>query len=67
MTTRQELHHAIDQLSEEQVQKVIQIVEVIQVDPSQTHDTIDLARYNGVLRLTEDPLAYQERMRNEWL
>jgi len=26
----------------------------------------DLARYNGVISLTEEPLAYQARMRNEW-
>ncbi len=26
----------------------------------------DLSRYNGVISLTEDPLAYQARVRNEW-
>jgi hypothetical protein len=26
----------------------------------------DLARYDGVISLTEEPLAYQARMRNEW-
>jgi hypothetical protein len=25
----------------------------------------DLSRYNGVISLTEEPLAYQARMRNE--
>ena len=26
----------------------------------------DLTRYEGVLPLTEEPLAYQARVRNEW-
>jgi hypothetical protein len=26
----------------------------------------DLAPYDGVLELSEDPLAYQERVRGEW-
>jgi hypothetical protein len=28
--------------------------------------TTDLSRYNGVISLTEEPLAYQARIRNEW-
>jgi hypothetical protein len=67
MTTKQDLHRVIDELSEEQVQKVIQIVEVIQAGHSRVHDKVDLARYSGVLQLKEDPLSYQERVRNEWL
>jgi len=26
----------------------------------------DLSRYDGVIFLTEEPLAYQARIRNEW-
>ena len=26
----------------------------------------DLSRYHGVISLTEEPLAYQARIRNEW-
>jgi hypothetical protein len=26
----------------------------------------DLSRYDGVICLTEEPLAYQARIRNEW-
>jgi hypothetical protein len=66
MTTKQDLHRFIDELSEEQVQNVIQIVEVIQAGHSRLHDDVDLARYSGVLQLTEESLAYQERVRNEW-
>ncbi len=66
MLTKKELHRVIDELNEEQVQKVIQIVEVIQGGPNRRHDTVDLGRYAGVLQLPEDPLAYQERMRSEW-
>ena len=28
--------------------------------------TTDLARYDGVISLTEEPLAFQARIRNEW-
>jgi len=28
--------------------------------------TTDLSRYSGVISLTEEPLAYQPRVRNEW-
>jgi hypothetical protein len=66
MTTRQKLHRAIDQLSDEQVQKVIQVIEVIQADITLPHRRVNLARYSGVLQLGEDPLAYQDRIRNEW-
>lgn len=65
MTTKQELHRAIDELSDEEVKKVIRIVEVIQADHTIAPHMIDLARYSGVIQLTEDPLAYRERMRNE--
>jgi len=66
MLTKRELHRVIDELNDEQVQKVIQIVEVIKGGPSRLHPTADLSRYSGVLSLKEDPLAYQERMRSEW-
>jgi hypothetical protein len=59
MTTKQDLHRAIDELSEEQVEKVIQIVEVIQGGLSRALGAVDLARYAGVLKLNEDPLVYQ--------
>lgn len=34
----------------------------------QTEDVsnVDLSRYGGVISLTEEPLAYQARMRQEW-
>ncbi len=28
--------------------------------------TADLSRYEGIISLTEEPLAYQVRLRNEW-
>ncbi|MBV9267792.1 MAG: hypothetical protein JO061_16605 [Acidobacteriaceae bacterium] len=66
MTTRQDLHRAIDELSEDQVQKVIRILEAMQEGSSRTPGAVDLTRYSGVLQLTEDPLTYQERVRDEW-
>ena len=29
-------------------------------------EVTDLSPYNGVISLTEEPLAYQARVRNEW-
>ncbi len=29
-------------------------------------EPVDLSRYSGVARLTEDPLNYQLRLRGEW-
>lgn len=66
MTTKRELHRAIDQLSDEQVQKVIRVVEVLRADLSRAGHEVDLSRHSGVLHLTEDPLTYQQRLRSEW-
>lgn len=32
----------------------------------QEDEVTDLSRYYGVVSLTEDPLAYQARVRSEW-
>ena len=32
----------------------------------QDDELTDLSRYSGVISLTEEPLAYQARVRNEW-
>ena len=66
MTTKHDLHRAIDQLSEAQLQKIIRVVEALQADASSMHRTVDLKRYSGILRLSEDPLAFQETLRKEW-
>jgi hypothetical protein len=33
---------------------------------SQEQEVTDLSRYSGVISLTEEPLAYQARVRGEW-
>jgi len=33
---------------------------------SEQHEVPDLSRYSGVISLTEEPLAYQARLRGEW-
>jgi hypothetical protein len=33
---------------------------------SQEEEVTDLSRYSGVISLTEEPLAYQARLRGEW-
>jgi len=32
----------------------------------QEKEVTDLSRYSGVISLTEEPLVYQTRVRNEW-
>jgi hypothetical protein len=32
----------------------------------QEDEATDLSRYSGVIVLTEEPMAYQTRVRNEW-
>jgi hypothetical protein len=32
----------------------------------QEEEVTDLSRYSGVISLTEEPLAYQARVRGEW-
>jgi hypothetical protein len=32
----------------------------------QEDEVADLSRYSGVISLTEEPLAYQARVRSEW-
>ena len=36
------------------------------LDLPQEDEVTDLSRYSGVISLTEEPLAYQARVRNEW-
>ena len=31
-----------------------------------TPKTVDLSSYSGTIKLTEDPLRYQKRIRGEW-
>lgn len=33
---------------------------------SRSKQALDLSRYAGTIRLREDPLAYQQRTRDEW-
>lgn len=37
-----------------------------QLENSNQHETGDLSRYCGAIRLTEDPVKYQKRIREEW-
>ena len=66
MTTKQELHQAIDRLNDEQVRKLIRVVEVIQSELLEKHKEVDLTRYSGIVQFGEDALAYQQRIRSEW-
>ncbi len=33
---------------------------------NEENQTADLSRYEGIIALTEEPRAYQARLRNEW-
>ncbi len=44
-------------------QKIEQILEAAQILPK---EEFNIAKYAGVINLTEDPLQYQQRVRDEW-
>ncbi len=44
-------------------QKIEQILEAYQ---AQQKEEFDINKYAGVMKLTQDPLEYQQQIRNEW-
>lgn len=44
-------------------QKVEQILEAYQL---QQKEEFDLNKYAGIMKLTQDPLEYQQQIRHEW-
>jgi hypothetical protein len=70
MTKKEELHRALDEMSEEQLGRLLTLIEgewlAAPIDRAETGKPTDLSRFHGILQLREDPAGYQERIRNEW-
>ena len=66
MSTLAEIEAAVDALSLEQKQELLRFL-ASRVDGADTeNDLTDLSQFAGVIRLPEDPLAWQRRARSEW-
>jgi hypothetical protein len=71
MNTKEELHRAVDEMNDEQLGRILALIEnerrAESANRAEGERQTDLSRFNGVLHLKEDPVAYQERSRNEWM
>ncbi|MBD6614946.1 hypothetical protein FNW02_03525 [Komarekiella sp. 'clone 1'] len=43
-----------------------QIEKILEEHQSQKKQEFDLNKYKGVIKLTQDPLEYQQQIRDEW-
>jgi hypothetical protein len=68
LTSREELHRVIDQMNEEQLRRVVLAIEHEKITESSAPDVYetDLSRFEGILKLSDDPSAFQDRIRGEW-
>ena len=66
MSTLTEIEKAADALPLEQKQELIRFLES-RINGSKSESKPgDLSSFAGTLRLSEDPLAWQKRVRGEW-
>ena len=60
-----------DNLTSEKVELlktvVLNYLKMGQFTPDLKHESCDINRHAGKLRLTEEPLVFQQTMRDEWL
>jgi hypothetical protein len=66
VSTLAEIEAAADALPLNEKKKLLQFLESRVNGDQQTKGPSDLAKFAGALRLTEDPLAWQQRVRGEW-
>jgi hypothetical protein len=66
VSTLAEIEAAADALPLEQKKKLLQFLESRVNGDRQTKGSSNLANFAGALRLPEDPLAWQHRVRGEW-
>jgi hypothetical protein len=66
MSTLAENEAAANALPLEEKKKLLQFLASRVNGESEAKQPADLAKYAGALRLTEDPLAWQQRVRGEW-
>ena len=66
MSTLTEIEAAVDALPLEQKQILLRFL-VSRVNGADTEKKLtDLTQFAGAIRLSEDPLAWQHRVRGEW-
>jgi hypothetical protein len=66
MSTLTEIEAAVDALSLEQKQILLRFL-ASRVNGADTEKNLtDLTQFAGAIRLSEDPLAWQRRVRGEW-
>ncbi len=66
MSTLAEIEAAVEALSLEQKQELLRFL-ASHVNGADTEKNLsDLTQFVGTIRLSEDPLAWQRRVRGEW-
>ena len=66
MSTLAEIEAAADALPLEQKKKLLEFLASRVNGEREAKATSNLAGFAGTLRLSEDPLAWQQRVRGEW-
>ena len=66
MSTLLEIEAAVDALPLEQKKKLLDFLAARVNGGTGTHTPTDLREFAGSVRLPEDPLAWQQRVRGEW-
>jgi len=66
VSTLAEIEAAADALPIQEKKKLLQFLESRVNGTRKTKDPSDLAKFAGILRLSEDPLTWQQRVRGEW-
>ena len=67
MSTLAEIEDAAGKLPVPQKEALIERLTIqVRQERSARHPQGNLAQFSGVLRLGEDPLAWQQRVRGEW-
>ncbi len=66
MSTLAEIEAAADALPLEQKKKLLEFLESRVNGDREKKTATDLAEFSGAVRLSEDPLSWQQRVRGEW-
>ena len=68
MSTLAEIEAAVPRLSTKELERLEGQVKALRRERAAAHTPAqtNLAEFAGILRLTEDPLDWQRRMRGEW-
>jgi hypothetical protein len=66
MSTLSEIEAAADALPLEEKQKLIRFLTARLNGERQSENGTDLAAFSGAVQLSQDPLAWQQRVRGEW-